>query len=197
MFNQSTLKWFLRGLAVTLLLLLVSLAAIKVPGVLAQPAELQPEAAVAEGSIQEYVSPLVIPAADFRNDGYDQDAFMFWFGWGGAGGFIEGDNTAGSACVMAPAYLPSGASVFQFWVSVVDNDATYDMYIDLYRVHHYPDGVVDLMGSISTSGASPNIQSLGDNSIANPVISYEYAYYVTTCLQNSNTELWECLTYRT
>ena len=75
-------------------------------------------------------------------------------------------------------------------MSVVDNDHTYDISIYLYRVHHYPDGVVDLMGSISTSGASPNIQSLGDNSIANHVISIAYAYYVATCLQNSNTELY-------
>jgi len=63
-------------------------------------------------------SPLIIPGADFRSDGFDPPSMWFSF-WGG---YLQGGNI--NTCMMAPAYLPNGATVYDIYASVVDNDAS-------------------------------------------------------------------------
>lgn len=140
----------------------------------------EPGAAGVEG-VNAALQSLVIPAADFRSDGVVPAGFMFWF----AGGYMYGEDAA-STCVMAPAYLPQGVNVQQFFVSAVDNDATNDMTFYLWRVDNYA-GDTSVMATAATSGASTSIQSPGDTTITDPVVSYPtYSYYVTTCISDAD-----------
>ncbi len=85
----------------------------------ANQAAMAREAALRQEASQQYVSPLVIPAADFTDDGFDPDSLFFPFG----GGYFQG-NSANYGCLVAPAYLPNGVTVTDIFVSVYDNDAT-------------------------------------------------------------------------
>lgn len=128
-----------------------------------------------EANPSGYSSPLVIPAADFRHDGNAPENYFFPFG----SGRIYARNT--TSCLMAPAYLPNGADVYQLWASVVDEEAT-DITVYLRRVDNF-NGTVDTMGVASSSGTSPNIDSISDLSIDFSVVDYPtYSYYVTSCL---------------
>jgi hypothetical protein len=132
-----------------------------------------------------YGSPLVIPAADFRADGFFPDSAHFWFN----PGEWEG-TTATYGCLMAPAYLPAGANVYQVWASVVDNDAIDNVTVILSRVDNYS-GIHDTMATIATAGITTTIQSLSAGAITYPVISYpNYSYYATTCLHSASTKLY-------
>ena len=276
MINTSKSKWFLRSLALALLVALLALAAIKAPGVLAQTgngnegslvpnndtivgsdapdgrlgglapqpggsntdalpgspghndvledpnytsvssvppeitmtnleASLPPagntgmvsniEGAQADQAMRltapdQYTSPLQIPAADFRSDGWAPDSTMFWFAFG----YMEGD--AGSGCVMAPAYVPDGGTLTALWISARDNDATFNVSVTLWRVH-YDTGATDILAYVSTTGASGSIQNPGDMTVDNPITSSTYAYYLTQCLYNFNTQFYSARIYYT
>jgi hypothetical protein len=131
-------------------------------------------------------SPLVIPSADFRSDGYDPSSMFFSF-WGG---YIQGGNL--NTCMMAPAYLPNGATVYDVYPSIVDYAASAYLWINLFRVDNY-DGSVEVMAQMWTDDAyaSPDIISLEDYPIDYPVVEYPtYSYYVGTCLRSSSVELY-------
>lgn len=124
---------------------------------------------------------LVIPVADFRSDGSQPSSSFFSF----ADGNIRG-TPAEYGCVTAPAYLPQGGLVYQFWASVIDNDADYNIYISLRRVNNYS-GVSTVMAEVGSSGADTAIDSLNDYSIVEPNVVYpDYSYYITTCLTTAN-----------
>jgi hypothetical protein len=127
--------------------------------------------------------PLVIPAAAFRSDGLRPGGYTFWFPFG----YMQGST---GDCVMAPAYLPQGAVIFEMFASVYDNDAANNVTVNLRRLNR-DTGAVDLIGSLNTTGTSTAIQTPYDSTIMNPVVSYPYyAYYVSTCLETSNTRLY-------
>jgi hypothetical protein len=131
-------------------------------------------------------SPLVIPGADFRSDGFDPSSIWFSF-WGG---YEQGGNV--NSCMMAPAYLPNGATVYDIYASVVDNIATASLWIDLYRVDNYL-GSVDVMAQMwtDTAYASSSIISLEDYPIDFPLVEYPtYSYYVGACLESVSTKLY-------
>lgn len=130
-----------------------------------------------------YTSPLVIPAADFRSDGLAPSGYVFWFDLGR----MEGST---GDCVMAPAYVPNGVTVFQFWASVYDNDAANNITVRLRRLNNYT-GVMNEMAAVSTAGQSTSIQSLGDSIITDPIVLYpDYSYYVTACLSTANLRIY-------
>jgi hypothetical protein len=140
-----------------------------------------------------YGSPLVIPAADFRSDGIQPTYYNFWF----ATGAFQGANATTSGCLMAPAYLPNGATVIDVYASVYDNSTTYNVPISLKRVENYT-GAVDTMASITSAGASTAIQSLVAPSISNPSVSYpNYSYYATACVRSSDTAVYSVRIYYT
>ncbi len=127
--------------------------------------------------------PLVIPAAAFRSDGLSPGGYVFWFDLGRMEGLT-------GSCVMAPAYLPDRSLVYQVWASVYDNDAVNNITVNMRRVNR-DTGAVDLMGSLGTTGVSTAIQTPYDLTISNPLVSFpNYAYYVTTCLETTNTRLY-------
>lgn len=130
----------------------------------------------------ENVSPLIIPAADFRNDGiYPLNDYYFIF----SQGILWGNDTTHYGCQQAPAYLPNRANIYQFFVSVVDNDPTYDLFVRLWTAGNYNNNVADTISVVTTSGAAPGVQAPGDF-VSNGMVVYpDYNYYVTVCLQGS------------
>jgi hypothetical protein len=131
-------------------------------------------------------SPLVIPAADFSDDGYDPDSFFFLFG----GGYVTG-TAADYGCLKAPAYLPRGATVTSVYAYLYDNDGARSAYVNLRRVRNMT-GVQETMASVSTSGYanSTSIRYLGDTTISPDEVDNLYSYYVTTCLGSSGIRLY-------
>jgi hypothetical protein len=142
--------------------------------------------AASEVAAQGYSSPLVIPAADFSDDGWDPDSFFLSFG----GGYVTG-TAAGYGCLKAPAYLPHGATVTSVYAYLYDNDGARSAYADLRRVRNMT-GVQETMASVSTSGYanSTSIRYLGDTTISPNGVDNLYSYYVTTCVGSSGIRLY-------
>jgi hypothetical protein len=138
-----------------------------------------------------YSSPLIIPAADFRSDGYDPDSFFFSFG----NGYAQGEHA--NTCMMAPAYLPNGATIEEIYASVYDNDANsgINIWVRLYRVNNYS-GAVNTMANMETTSQSTSIQVIEDTSISYPNVLYpDYSYYVGVCLESFDTRLYSVRLY--
>lgn len=144
----------------------------------------EPQAIGIEGNTINAYVPLIIPVADFRSDGFKPNSTFFSF----SGGYQQG-NAEAYGCMMAPVYLPDGATVEQLYISVVDNDSS-NVTVTLYRVDVYT-GLTDIMGAVTSSGASSSLVSLGDTTIDYPTVDYPtYAYYVTTCISSANIKLY-------
>lgn len=139
-----------------------------------------------------YVSPLVIPAAEFTADGANPGSLFFPFG----GGYFQG-NTENYGCMVAPVYLPYGATVTDMFTTVYDNDATYNIAITLRRVDNFAGGT-ETMGTANSSGNFAGVTTLNDASITEPLIVYpDYSYYVTACVQSSSIRLYSVRLYYT
>jgi hypothetical protein len=137
-----------------------------------------------------YSSPLVIPAADFSSSGANPGNTFFFFGdeQNPNGGYVRG-IASGVGCLKAPAYLPDGGLVDSFYAYVYDNESTYTVSVGLNRVR-LSTGVHDLMASVATTGITDTIQYLGDVTVSPNVVSNQYSYYVTTCLNGDKTRLY-------
>jgi len=144
-------------------------------------------------AVGRYSSPLVIPAADFSSDGYAPEGYMFWF----SAGALYGENVSGT-CLMAPAYLPNGATVTDMFITAYDNDATNNTYVNLWRVDNYAGTSAQVMASVATAGVSTYIQTPGTYTITYPDVVYPtYSYFVTTCLSYSELRLYSVRIYYT
>jgi hypothetical protein len=210
--NKDARTWTVRAFLLTLLVLLVATLVAQGDGPQAVgtspagaedggrrsnwaalvPAEVTiPDASRAEAELAaaHYVSPLIVSAADFSNDGMDPDGFFFDF----AGGYVNGDGTA---CLKAPVYLPNGASVVSVYASLYDN-AVGLIIVNLWRVN-VASGVSDMMANFGTLSDSTAIQLVGDEAIDYPDVSYPtYAYYLTTCLNYADHRLYSVRIYYT
>lgn len=136
-------------------------------------------------------SPLVTPAAAFVADGFDPATHFFSFG-----GFVRGTTgSQGYGCLVAPAYLPSGATVTHLLATVYDNDPGRPVTIELRRVDNFS-GTTSTMASASTSGASTAVVTISDSTIANPLVDYpSFSYYFTTCLGSDLLRLYSAHLY--
>jgi hypothetical protein len=146
-------------------------------------------------AVELQASQLVIPAADFRDDGFAPDSQRFYFHLG----YQQGVTAPAYGCMMAPAYLPNEVHLTELFASVWDNDANpdEDVEIKLWRVSNF-DGAVDEMAQASTSGAQEGIVVINDITIGFPDTLYpEYAYYVTTCLTSPDLRLYSVRLYYT
>ena len=142
--------------------------------------------------LETYTSPLVIPAADFADDGGNPDSSFFSFG----SGYIIG-NSQNYGCVMAPAYLPNNVTVTDMFATVYDNDATFNLTVSLRRLDNFT-GVTDVMASGATLGDFDGIQVVSDFTIDEPLIAYpDYSYYVTTCALSSTIRFYSIRLYYT
>jgi hypothetical protein len=151
------------------------------------------EAAVVEAEIAAtgaYKSPLVISAADFGADGANPDTQFFPF----SGGYFQG-NPSNYGCMVAPAYLPSGATVTDMFASCYDDDPTYNLHVDLRRVDNFSGDVVT-MASVNTTGEYAGLQVPSNATIVEPLVIYpDYAYYVTTCVQSPDIRIYSVRLY--
>ena len=152
----------------------------------------EPGQSAQEEMYAAYISPLIIPAADFSSDGYDPDGFFFSF----AGGYVDGTGSTGTVCLKAPAYLPNGATVVSAYASVYDNEPSGVITLNLRRVNTLT-GANDVMAVLFTASDSSIIESIGDTSIENANVWNNYAYYVTLCLQHAEHRLYSVRIYYT
>lgn len=126
----------------------------------------------------QFVAPLIISAADANGDSQSSDYF-FNFGTG-AYGLTDG-------CHMAPAYLPHGyltattVTIDNFFIFAVDNGAAGNINFNLWRKDTLDTSSPTIMATVTTIGASTSVQVLGDTTVVNPIVSEEYAYYITWC----------------
>jgi hypothetical protein len=140
---------------------------------------------------QPFLSPLVIPAADFRNNGQAPNGYYFAFGYG------KIQSQSGTVYLMAPAYLPQNATVNQMSVTFCDNGGAMRPWLNLYRVSK-DTGVVDTMASATTASTSVNVQHVSDVSISNPLVVYPtYSYYVGTGLFDASQCIYSVRLYYT
>lgn len=206
-------KWFLIGFGLTGLLAIGLLAIAYAPRVLAQD-QVEPEPfsnlpalekdvdqypsltgdaariAVAD-AVQEYVSPLTIPAADFSSDGVFPSQIRFIVLDNNRGGYLRGLNQP-DACVMAPAYLPNGATITNMTATVVDSDTINRIIVRLFRSNRTTGDATTLATvSTSTSSSSTAVQDIGTTSITSGVVdNANFTYYVTTCLPAATIQLY-------
>lgn len=203
--DQSVRGWFKRGFGATLLILLVGAAVVNAaeraatrsavnPNWEEQP-YMAPDVAFAGPEVdldayvratlspESYTTPLIVPAADFNRDSNGSDYFFLFSG----GFFGSGFNSGG--CFMAPVYLPHGVTINNFFMFLYDNSTTNDISVFLRRKHNQNTSISELMAGVSTSGASTNVQTLGDITVDSPVVDPNYSYFITTCMQSGNNDL--------
>lgn len=140
-------------------------------------------------------APLVIPAAAFSPDGHDFTSGNANYFFPFSSGYVQGGPNA-YGCLMAPAYLPNGVTVQEMWSSVYDNDASFNVFVTLWRVDNFTGTPAEIMAQVVTESDSTSIQALLDASIVGPVVEYPtYSYYVTTCLQSADIRLYSVRLY--
>jgi hypothetical protein len=127
---------------------------------------------------------VVIPAADFTNDGLNPNDPFFSFSEGAWNGHINWP------CMMAPAYLPNGVTIAEFWGTFDDTSDTAQGEMRLYRHYNYSATTSDLMASIGSGYAfNGGFSNPGDTSIDYPVVDYpNYSYFVGGCMDSDLVE---------
>lgn len=128
--------------------------------------------AAADGvAARGYTSPLMIPAADFSDNGFTGAGYEFW----PAMGFVR---ALGFHALKAPVYLPDGATITSVNAVLYDNIAGINMQVGLFRCNRTT-GSVDTLAYIY-SPSSDQIQEVPNpDPISFPVVSYpDYFYYV-------------------
>lgn len=205
---QNQRKWFWLGFALTTILALGFLAISQAPLGKAQEGDTteadsnwevleaaeNPET-ISGPEVRELIrlapdqfgSPLVIPAADFVSDGIAPNTYVF----DATRGAVRGTNSQ-STCLMAPAYLPNGATITSLVMTVIDNDTINRIIVALYRANKNTGGAT-IVASASTTNqfASSNPQDFASTSISNGVVdNINFSYYVTTCLPAATIQLY-------
>ncbi len=84
-------------------------------------------------------------------------------------------NAAG--VYLAPLNMPHGASVKELWVTIVDNDPTYNIHVSFYR-KTLSSGSVATHGSFNTSGPSTSVVQVSKTNYTFTVDNNIYAYYI-------------------
>lgn len=138
-------------------------------------------------------SPMVIPAAAFATNGNYEGTYFFHPFEGNMRG-----KSATDGCVQAPVYLPEGATIYQIYASILDEDAGEDVYVSLVRSDNYTYHDADTLGTSHTNGSSATIQTIFDASISHPLVKYpRYHYWVQLCLPSADTKLYSVRVYFT
>jgi hypothetical protein len=204
--ERSTFYWFKRGFLATAFVLLIGAALLQLtanaaaershanpnwekmayvePDVILEGPDIDLEAYVRsrrEASAANYVSPLVIPAADFNRDSNTSNYFFSFAG----GSFGSGNN---GGCYMAPVYLPAGVTITDLFVSVFDNDPSANAFFQLRRKEKTTTVSSEVLTTLSTSDQSIDPQILGSNTISEPIVSNDFTYYLTTCMFPSQSD---------
>jgi hypothetical protein len=125
--------------------------------------------------VKSWQTPLVIPAAGFVSNGVDPEGHYFH-----AGGYLNGEGYDNR--MVAPVYLPDGATVREIQAMVYDNTDSCgtipNVGAGLHRVS-FNDGTASDMAYTITSGHSSSPQVISDSSISGATIDNDlYAYWV-------------------
>jgi hypothetical protein len=213
--SSETRKWFLAGFAITAILAMVFLGIHQAPtgkaqdnppggsspNRLALQAELEAFPPTITGveaeqviasAVADYGPPLVIPAADFVSDGFSPANFRFVVeDASDRGGYVTSNNDP-NVCVMAPVYLPNGATMTSFTATVVDKATNARIIVRLYRTNKTTGNPTTLaLVSTGLSSSSNSLQDITTTDVSGATINnLDYFYYVTTCLENANIQLY-------
>lgn len=137
-----------------------------------------------------------VPTSAFRSRGVTPTGAIYSFlksNWSGAA-------DGGMGCIMAPVYLPNGATVTKLYAYYIDNDAGLESNIVLRRSLNLLDGSgsATSLASVITSGSSTDWQELVETSIENAVVdNLRYDYSLTTCLESVDISFYGARIYYT
>lgn len=124
---------------------------------------------------ESWQSPLIIPAAEFENDGVYPIEDKFF----DVEGYFTGTNVT-LLGMVAPVYLPDTVTVTRFEAAMVDLGdcpAQPDPEVLLMRTH-LNSGDEDILASVSAAD-NGNIEIFADTTIANPTVNnLAYQYFV-------------------
>jgi hypothetical protein len=144
------------------------------------------------GSDKSWGEPLVISAADFRTNGNSRESFYF-----SSNGYMTGEGDV--VALIAPVYLPGGASVRNITAHVYDNSSTCstpDILVWLTRVGANTTTGAQTMATMATSGASSSMQTISQSPVSYPNIdNFTYTYYATVMLCSAAHELHSLVVY--
>lgn len=135
----------------------------------------------------------LVPAAAFRHDGLNGSPSKYRIQTY-LGGYIRNNDTV-LLCVVAPVYLPDGATLTRFTMYFVDDHATYDMwraYLIRHKLSAAPgtssENVMDLdflNGTGIDSSAPFFAWSTVINTSGAENVSNDYGYSITFCFDES------------
>ncbi|GAA4393809.1 hypothetical protein GCM10023186_45760 [Hymenobacter koreensis] len=137
-----------------------------------------------DGAKTGYVS---VPPAAFGFAPLSATAAFLSGGTTGAFRYVLGGTTGNAAFLLAPIYLPDGARITRYVLYVYDNDATYDVYGNIYRINLATNTINNLSSTNVTSGTpltttvSADLSSVVDNAV--------YAYYVRFVTSENSSNL--------
>ncbi len=124
-----------------------------------------------------------IPASAFRHDGVSPASGYSFFPFLG---FIQ-NTSASQMCLAAPVYVPNGATFTNVFVFFVDDSATSDFRIALWRKsHRFPSGDAESVAIGTLIGIDDSLVRVGFFDPFQPqpgtgTVSNDYGYSVTFC----------------
>ncbi|MEQ8418242.1 MAG: hypothetical protein RIB71_27420 [Imperialibacter sp.] len=108
---------------------------------------------------------------------------------GTLGKYIVNGTATVNATMSAGIELPNGATVTQVDAFVIDNDATYNVTVQLARGTHTATGGI-AMTNVTSAGQNPAVQNLSETFINAPLIDNDmYFYYLSFQTKQANSNL--------
>jgi hypothetical protein len=159
---------------------------------LTAPCLAQVDAGGRDRGSKSWGEPLVVSAADFRTNGNHRESFYF-----SPNGYMTGEGEI--VTLIAPVYLPDGATVRNVTAHVYDNSsscANPEILVWLNRVGANTGTGVQTMASMSTTGAESRMRTVSSSSIAYAEIdTFRYTYYAAVMLCSVAHELHSVVIY--
>lgn len=124
----------------------------------------------------------VVPTGAFRHNGDNPNGYRHYF----AGGYLR-TSTNTEVCFMAPTYPPIGTEVTSFAAAILDNDATANIPVALFRVPLANTSGAEGMAGVISAGQNASSVVLTDNTIVGgtELVTDAYAYFVAVCIPDN------------
>jgi len=95
--------------------------------------------------------------------------------------FVGMFSSTGNCPIISGINLPDGAEIYRVEITAIDNNATEDQQLGLFR--QKTDGTLEPVASLTTTGQSPDIRQFSTTTIDLPtVVLPDYSYIVMTTL---------------
>mgnify|MGYP006927345191 FL=1 len=97
----------------------------------------------------------------------------------------------GPDCWKAAVYLPNGVRIDRYYMTIYDNDATYNISVYLRRKDNSSVAAdTQAMRTLISDGYADSYRYYGDTTISYPYVEQpEYSYLLTACGNSANTAL--------